>query len=98
MPRATSPESELARALGLSLAKMRVRRGLTQPELGRVTGLSEASIRRYEDGSRTPSWAAFFRLAWALDVAPSELLSPLDRFDAHAEEPIRRTPQKESAT
>ena len=50
--------------------------GLTQEELGKRSGLSTMSIRRYESGDRVPNYRAVTMIAAGLGCDTSELLTP----------------------
>lgn len=50
--------------------------GLTQEELGKRSGLSTMSIRRYERGDRVPNYRAVTMIATGLGCDTSELLDP----------------------
>ena len=60
----------------LYLKEWRKRRRLTQKELGRLTGISESVISRYEAGERHVHIAVLGKLAAALGVRPGWLLEP----------------------
>jgi transcriptional regulator with XRE-family HTH domain len=60
--------SELAKAFGDALRRLRADRGLTQPQLADAAGLSEEWIRRIERGSASPSFETIEALAKALDA------------------------------
>ena len=57
----------------LELRKLRLEKGLTQAELAKKAGVSEISIRKYEDGSRNPKIQTLIKLADVLQVSLSEL-------------------------
>ena len=59
-----------ARALGLVLARLRVGLGLSGQAVGRLAGVSGATISRIECGRYTPSLALLERLGAALGLAP----------------------------
>lgn len=63
--------------LGVRLKAARERRGLSQTQLGRMSGIDEASasarITQYEGGKHWPDYATAQRLAAALGV-PTALL------------------------
>lgn len=46
----------------------RERRSLSQDGLARLAGVSVGAVRNYEQGIRTPTWAAVVRLASALGL------------------------------
>jgi transcriptional regulator with XRE-family HTH domain len=54
--------------LGLEIARMREKRGLTQRELARRAGMPQPAIARIEKAGRTPTAATLWRLADALDA------------------------------
>lgn len=59
--------------VGYKLYELRRLRGLTQAELGRRVGVSEAAIRAYETGKRRPKQAHLERIADALGVRPEAI-------------------------
>ena len=59
--------------VGYKLYELRRSRGLTQAELGRRVGVSEAAIRAYETGKRRPKQAHLERIADALGVMPEAI-------------------------
>ena len=54
--------------MGLQLAELRNRRGMTQPELAQATGIDQADISRIERGSANPTEKTLIRIAEALDA------------------------------
>lgn len=54
------------------------KRTLTQAELSRRTGISEASLSRYVNGARAPRILHLVNLASTLDVSADYLLGKLD--------------------
>lgn len=61
---------------GEIIKQIRIRRGLTQKQLGELCGSSEPAIRNYELGNRNPSRDKLDRIAAALNVTVSELTLP----------------------
>ena len=59
--------------VGYKLYQLRRERGLTQAELGRRVGVSEAAIRAYETGKRKPKQVHLERIADALGVRPEAI-------------------------
>ena len=51
---------------GYQIARLRIRRGLTQAQLAEMVGVQEATIARLEGGSRIPSLSLLRRIAEAL--------------------------------
>ena len=70
--------SEL-RDLGPSLLMTRHERGLSQVELARRCGLSQAQISYFELGQRRPTLEQLLRIAKALDSSIQKLLTGSDR-------------------
>ena len=60
---ALEPEMDIMRAI----LDARIRAGLTQAELSKKSGISQADISRLENGTRNPSLALLKRLAEAMD-------------------------------
>lgn len=58
------PEMNIMRAM----MDARIRAGMTQMELSKKSGISQADISRLENGSRNPSLALLKRLAAAMDT------------------------------
>jgi transcriptional regulator with XRE-family HTH domain len=59
---------------GKQLQRLRIRRGLTQEQLGVTAGLSRTFLGRLELGQHDPSLSTLVRLAKALRVSVTELL------------------------
>ena len=57
------PEMDITRAM----MNARINAGLTQTELSKRSGISQADISRLENGTRNPSLALLKRLAEAMD-------------------------------
>ncbi len=60
---ALQPEMDIVRAI----LDARIRAGLTQSQLAKKSGISQADISRLENGTRNPSIALLKRLAEAMD-------------------------------
>jgi len=65
---------EINRQVGFNIRKMREGRGLTQAQLGRLTGLHRAYIGHIERGEKNIGLKNLARIAKALRVHPRELL------------------------
>jgi transcriptional regulator with XRE-family HTH domain len=65
-----------------NLRATRIRRGLTQEQLGHVSGATSGEISKMERGTREPKILTLVKLADALDVEPGELLAGISRRDA----------------
>jgi transcriptional regulator with XRE-family HTH domain len=69
------------KALGLAVRQLRARRGLSQEELARESGLHPTYISGIERGLRNPTWRSLGRLCGALNVRISELATLAERLD-----------------
>lgn len=61
---ALQPEMDITRAM----MDARIRAGLTQNELSKKSGISQADISRLENGTRNPSLSLLKRLAEAMNT------------------------------
>lgn len=66
------PEAEM---FGKTLRKLRMARELTQERLAGAAGLTTGYVNTVERGMQVPSLTTILKLAHALGVTPSELLS-----------------------
>ncbi len=53
----------------------RIKRGLTQKQLGDLCGMADSAIRRYESGKGNPTQKTIQRIAAALGIDPYSLYS-----------------------
>ena len=60
--------------IGERLKESRMKKGITQEELGKLIGVTKVSICGYELGTRTPTIDNFILLADVLDVDPNYLV------------------------
>jgi transcriptional regulator with XRE-family HTH domain len=80
---ATPEENKLYEDLGLRLRKARIRRKITQADLGARTGISRQLIIKMEKGDPTVSLARWVKVSTALDLLDSwenVLMLPVDPF------------------
>lgn len=56
------------------IKRVRKNRKISQAELGKMIGVTAASVSRYENGEREPSVAILRRIAHALDVTVADLI------------------------
>lgn len=59
---------------GEIIKKERIKRGLSQEELGKILGVTKVSVCGYEKGTRTPTLDIFIRLSDVLELTPNQLL------------------------
>jgi transcriptional regulator with XRE-family HTH domain len=80
---ATAEENNLYEDLGLRLRKARIRKKITQADLGARTGISRQLIVKMEKGEPTVSLARWVKVSTALDLLDSwenVLMLPVDPF------------------
>lgn len=78
--------------LGDRLKEMRIKRGLTQPDLSRATGISKATISNYELGRSTPDMRSLALLMNALDVDANYIMQ--DEIAEYTKIKTRMTPDE----
>lgn len=61
-------------AFAVNLIDMMTARGFTQQTLAEYSGLSKGVINKYVNKKATPTVTAVYRLAYALNCAPAELM------------------------
>lgn len=61
-------------AIGRRLREWRLRRNLSQAEVARVAGITQASLSNYETGKRDLPLSTFLGVSSALDVGIGDLL------------------------
>lgn len=59
---------------GEKVKNERIKRGLSQEELGKILGVTKVSVCGYEKGTRTPTLETFIHLLDVLELSPDELL------------------------
>ena len=70
---------QLALAFGRVLRERRLEAGLSQEKLALDAGVDRTFVSLLERGGRQPTLATLWRLAGALGVAPSELVSGVEK-------------------
>jgi transcriptional regulator with XRE-family HTH domain len=66
--------NSLVATLGLAVRNQRLAKSLTQETYAELAGFDRTYISLIERGERNPSFTNLCRLAYALDMTPSELL------------------------
>lgn len=61
---------------GERIKNARMKRGLTQKQLGELCGMADSAVRRYESGRGNPTEKTLKRIADALLVRVSDLMDP----------------------
>lgn len=60
--------------VGEKIRSERIKRGLSQEELGKLLGVTKVSVCGYETGTRTPTIDTFLKISEVLKLNPNELL------------------------
>lgn len=74
-----------ARAVGQRIRALRMAKGLSQAEIARRTGMCRPNVARLEAGKRAPHLNNIARIAVALGVVPSLILSVMDEAEVDME-------------
>jgi transcriptional regulator with XRE-family HTH domain len=69
---------EISNAFGKALRDQRVKAGLTQEQLGLEADLRRTFVSLLELGQQQPTITTIFKLAKALNLLPSELISEVE--------------------
>ena len=67
-------QDEYSKAFGKYLKSLLDEKGMTQAELARRTGLTEASVSRYINGNRSPRIAQAYRMAQVIGIDMNTLI------------------------
>jgi XRE family transcriptional regulator, regulator of sulfur utilization len=74
-------DQAMRRAFGVWVRELRHRRGQTQAAIAQQAAISVTYLSEMESGHHNPTLAVILRLARALDITPSQLVSRLDNLD-----------------
>jgi transcriptional regulator with XRE-family HTH domain len=74
----TEQSSDRRRQIGRRIREWRLRRDLSQAEVARVAGITQASLSNYETGKRDLPLSTFLGVARALDVGVGDLIETDD--------------------
>lgn len=80
-------------ALGAAIQRARVRMGLTQGQLGELTGLGQPLVSRIEAGTRKVDLVELLRVAAALDMKLDDLLNEALTKDTDRTQDGESTPE-----
>ena len=69
---------EISNAFGKALRDQRLKMGLTQEQLGLEADLRRTFVSLLELGQQQPTITTIFKLASALTISPSELISNVE--------------------
>ena len=69
------------KSIAANIRKLRLRLGMTQPELAKPAGLAARYVQTLESGKANPTAAVIIKVADALDVAPGALFREAPMHD-----------------
>lgn len=72
----TDVPADPSKELGLRMKDLRLSRGMTLAQLGKLTGLSVSSLSQVERGLVSPTIRTVYSVATALDVPPAWIIDP----------------------
>ena len=64
--------------VGHTIRRLRIRKGMTQDLLSALAGIARTHLTMIESGSKQPNFETIWRIAVALDMKPSELVSEIE--------------------
>jgi transcriptional regulator with XRE-family HTH domain len=67
-------------AFGRAISELRVERGLSQEEAALASGIDRAYFGHIERATKSPTLKTVWKIADALEVQPSELLTRAERL------------------
>ncbi len=76
--------------IGELLKKARLDAGMTQKELANKCGMADSAIRKYESGKVIPKIETRKRIATALNITTSDLMSPLELMSENFSESLNK--------
>jgi transcriptional regulator with XRE-family HTH domain len=77
-------------AFGLTLRRIRLKRGLSQQGLADKSGYHRTYIGLLEGGQKSPSLRTIFNIATTLQVKPSEIVKGVERLVERTERKTRK--------
>lgn len=63
-----------SKAFGIVISRLRGRRGFTQERFSAFAGIARSHLTMLENGRKVVRLDTFFRIAQALEIAPSQLM------------------------
>ncbi len=66
------------KAFGVTISKLRVRKGLTQERMSGLAGIARSHLVALENGEKTVKLDTLWRIADALEISPSELIRKVE--------------------
>ncbi|PLC50840.1 transcriptional regulator [Pollutimonas subterranea] len=72
---ATTFDAELAQAFGMAVRALRTERGIAQETLANLASIERSHLGKIERGEHTPTLAAIFKIARALECGTAVLMT-----------------------
>ncbi len=66
------------KAVGETIRRLRIERGMTQEVLSGFAGIARTHLTMIESGTKKPNFETIWRVAVALGIKPSELVSEIE--------------------
>ncbi len=65
-------------SVGIAIRKLRRKRGLSQEVVSGLAGIARTHLTMIENGSKQPNLETVWKIAYALDISPSELMKLIE--------------------
>lgn len=73
------------KAFGVVISTLRVQKGLTQESLSGLAGIARSHLAALESGEKTAKLDTVWRIAYALEIRPSELIREVEETSFQGE-------------
>ena len=71
--------------VGLTIRKLRTEKGISQDVLSGLAGIARTHLTMIENGDKQPNFETIWKIAFALDLPPSELVAKIETATANSE-------------
>ena len=68
------------KAFGFVISRLRVQKGMTQESLSGLAGIARSHLAALESGEKIAKLDTVWRIAEALEIAPSELMRKMEQI------------------
>ena len=65
--------------VGETIRLLRIKKGLTQEVLSGLAGIARTHLTMIENGTKQPNFETIWKIALALEMKPSELVSTMEK-------------------
>jgi len=66
------------KAVGRTIRRLRIEKGLSQEVLSGLAGIARTHLTMIENGDKQPNFETIWKIALALDLTPSTLVSNIE--------------------